>query len=233
MARINTYKTDLDVQDKDKWIGTDSSTGKTRNFTAQGLANNFNQTGKIGIGGQIPFKSYTAAPNARLAGTISFPGGFGDQTEFSTITEFVFSEESSGGIYVADYLNYLEDNAIFIYDLADVNKFAKYNLTSLTERLSQPGFYDATVVFVEGNGNFSYNTYYGVIEAQSAADKTYIHNQGTASNTWVVNHNLEKFPSITVVDSANRVVIGDVIYNSENQLTVTFNGSFSGKAYAN
>ena len=233
MARINTYKTDLDVQDKDKWIGTDSSTGKTRNFTAQGLANNFNQTGKIGIGGQIPFKSYTAAPNARLAGTISFPNGFGDQTAFSTITDFVFSEESSGGIYVVDYLNYLEDNAIFIYDLADVNTFAKYNLTSLTERVSQPGFYDATVVFVEGNGNFAYNTYYGIIEAQSAADKTYVHNQGTASSTWVVNHNLEKFPSITVVDSANRVVIGDIIYNSENQLTVTFNGSFSGKAYAN
>ena len=233
MARINTYKTDLDVQDKDKWIGTDSSTGKTRNFTAQSLANNFNQTGKIGIGGQIPFKSYTAAPNARLAGTISFPDGFGDQTDFSTITDFVFSEESSGGIYVVDYLNYLEDNAIFLYDLADVNNFAKYNLTSYTPRVSQPGFYDATVVFVEGNGLFSYNTYYGIIEAQSAADKNYVYTQGSASNTWVINHNLEKFPSVTIVDSGNNVVVGDIAYNTENQLTVTFNAAFSGKAYIN
>ena len=233
MARINTYKTDLDVQDLDKWIGTDSSTGKTRNFNAQGLANNFNQTGKIGIGGQIPFKSYTGAPNARLEGTISFSEGFGDQTAFSTISSFVFSEKTSGGILVDDYLNYLEDNAIFIYDLSNVNNFAKYNLTSLTPRLSQPGFYDATVVFVEGNGNFSKNTYYGVIEAQSAADKTYIHNQGSSSSVWVINHNLEKYPSVTIVDSGNNVVVGDISYNSTNQLTVTFNAPFSGKAYVN
>lgn len=233
MARINTYKTDLDVQDLDKWIGTDSSTGKTRNFSAQGLANNFNQTGKIGIGGQIPFKSYTGAPNARLEGTISFSEGFGDQTAFSTISNFVFSEKTSGGILVDDYLNYLEDSAIFMYDLSNVNSFAKYDLTSLTPRLSQPGFYDATVVFVEGNGLFSKNTYYGIIEAQGAVDKKYVHTQGVASNTWVINHNLEKFPSVTIVDSANTVVIGDINYNTENQLTVTFNGSFSGKAYLN
>lgn len=233
MARINTYKTDLDVQDLDKWIGTDSSTGKTRNFTAQGLANNFNQTGKIGLGGQIPFKAYTGSVNARPAGSISFAAGGGDQTLFSSITNFVFSEESIGGIYVVDYLNYLEDNAIFIYDLSNVNNFAKYSLTSLVERVSQPGFYDATVVFVEGNGTFTKNLYYGLIEAQSAADKEYTYTQSSASNVWVINHNLEKFPSVTIVDSANTVVIGDITYNTTNQLTVTFNGSFSGKAYLN
>ena len=233
MARINTYKTDLDVQDKDKWIGTDSTTGKTRNFTAQGLANNFNQTGKIGLGGQIPFKSYTSAPNSRPAGSISFAAGYGNETDFSTITEFVFSEESAGGIYVVDYLNYLEDNAIFLYDLADVNNFAKYNLTSLVARPSQPGFYDATVIFVEGNGQFETKKYYGLIEAQSAADKEFIFTQGVASDTWVINHNLEKFPSVTIVDSGNNVVVGDVQYNTENKLTVTFNAAFSGKAYIN
>lgn len=55
MAKISTYLIDPTIQDGDKWIGTDSQTNKTRNFTAQGLANNFNQSGKIGVGGQIPF----------------------------------------------------------------------------------------------------------------------------------------------------------------------------------
>lgn len=233
MAKINTYKIDYDIQDSDKWIGTDSASLKTRNFTAQGLANNFNQTGKIGLGGQIPFLFYTGAPNARREGTISLPGGFGDQTPFANVTELVISEKTSGDIYIVDYLQYLEDNVIFIYDLSNVNNFAKYELTSLVARDSQPGFYDATVDFVEGHGTFGQTKYYGIIEASSDVDKNYVHTQSAASSTWVINHNMEKFPSVSIIDSGNNLVVGEVQYNSTNQLTLTFTASFSGKAYLN
>lgn len=64
-------------------------------------------------------------------------------------------------------------------------------------------------------------------------DKNYIHKQLSASDTWVINHNLEKFPSVIIVDSGNNVVIGNIQYNSLNQITVKFNGSFSGNAYLN
>jgi len=57
--------------------------------------------------------------------------------------------------------------------------------------------------------------------------------QGSASNSWTVNHNLEKFPAVTVVDSANNVVIGHITYTNTNSLTVSFSSSFSGKAYIN
>tara|TARA_R110002074_G_scaffold267357_1_gene439595 strand:- start:285 stop:521 length:237 start_codon:yes stop_codon:yes gene_type:complete len=67
---------------------------------------------------------------------------------------------------------------------------------------------------------------------------TYTHNQSTKSYTWVIEHNLGKHPSITVVDSAESVVHGEVEYNSNNKVTITFSlkGSvhaFSGKAYLN
>jgi hypothetical protein len=67
---------------------------------------------------------------------------------------------------------------------------------------------------------------------------TYTHNQNTTSNTWTITHNLNRFPSVTVVDSADTVVIGTVVYNSANQLTITFFASgsavaFQGKAYLN
>ena len=67
---------------------------------------------------------------------------------------------------------------------------------------------------------------------------TYIHNQSSASDTWVVNHNLHRFPSVTVIDSGNTIVQGAVVYNSNKQLTITFFSggsalSFSGKAYLN
>ena len=69
-------------------------------------------------------------------------------------------------------------------------------------------------------------------------DITYTHNQSSTSNTWVVNHNLHRFPSVTVVDSADTIVQGTVVYNSNKQLTITFfsGGSalaFQGKAYLN
>jgi len=69
-------------------------------------------------------------------------------------------------------------------------------------------------------------------------DITYTHNQTSTSDTWVVTHNLHRFPSVTVVDSAGSIVVGTVVYNSNKQLTITFFSSgsalaFQGKAYLN
>jgi hypothetical protein len=61
----------------------------------------------------------------------------------------------------------------------------------------------------------------------------YIYNQGVPSDTWVVNHNLNKNPSITIVSSAGEEVEGAVVINSLNQITITFCAAFSGKAYLN
>jgi len=57
--------------------------------------------------------------------------------------------------------------------------------------------------------------------------------QSIAASTWVINHNLQKFPSITVVDSSGNVVVGFETYNSDNQITITFSAPFSGSAYLN
>lgn len=67
----------------------------------------------------------------------------------------------------------------------------------------------------------------------TGGDKTYVHNQIVANVIWTVTHNLGKFPSVSVVDSANTVVIGDVQYNSINSLTVVFSAAFGGLAYCN
>ena len=67
----------------------------------------------------------------------------------------------------------------------------------------------------------------------SFADKHYQHTQGVASSTWNVAHNLGTFPSVTVIDSGNSVVIGDVTYTDNNNLIINFTSSFSGKAYLN
>ena len=64
-------------------------------------------------------------------------------------------------------------------------------------------------------------------------DKTYLHTQSEASSEWVITHNLNKYPSVTIINSAGDEVIGDVTYNSVNQVTVTFAGAFKGTATLN
>lgn len=65
------------------------------------------------------------------------------------------------------------------------------------------------------------------------SDKSFVYIQSSATNVWEINHNLNKYPSVTVVDSAGSVVVGEVVYNNANKITVTFIGAFSGKAYLN
>jgi hypothetical protein len=64
-------------------------------------------------------------------------------------------------------------------------------------------------------------------------DKNYVHNQTTSSKVWTISHDLNKNPSVTIVDSGENVVVGEVQYVDNNNLTVSFNASFSGKAYLN
>jgi hypothetical protein len=62
---------------------------------------------------------------------------------------------------------------------------------------------------------------------------TYTHTQGSASNVWVINHNLNKNPSVTIIDSSGNIVNGRVKYINENTVEVYFNSSFKGSAYLN
>lgn len=77
--------------------------------------------------------------------------------------------------------------------------------------------------------NLSLN--YNYIKSQTR--DYYVHDQQASSSTWTVNHNLGKFASVNVVDTANSEIIGEVTYNNTNQLTITFSAPISGKAYIN
>lgn len=58
----------------------------------------------------------------------------------------------------------------------------------------------------------------------------YVHEQGEASNVWVINHNLNKRPQITVTDSAGNVQSGVEKYIDDNTIEIYFNNKFKGTA---
>ena len=59
----------------------------------------------------------------------------------------------------------------------------------------------------------------------------YVHTQSSASTVWHITHNMKFFPNVTIVDSGENYVVGDVEYIDWNSLDLTFSHSFAGKAY--
>lgn len=70
-------------------------------------------------------------------------------------------------------------------------------------------------------------------EQLSQINKTYLHNQIASEKVWEIEHNLGKFPSVSIIDSAGTMVIGDVLYLDENHVRISFSFAFAGKAYLN
>lgn len=80
----------------------------------------------------------------------------------------------------------------------------------------------------------------GLINTTRVDDKVYItsttytHEQAIASDVWVINHDLNKCPSIYVVDTAGHMQMpDDITVNDMNTITVTFLSAFAGLAYLN
>ena len=64
-------------------------------------------------------------------------------------------------------------------------------------------------------------------------DKTYVFTQSFATTEWNIEHGLNKYPSVVVVDSNLNQVIADVQYLDLNTIKVKFSESFTGKVFLN
>lgn len=62
---------------------------------------------------------------------------------------------------------------------------------------------------------------------------TFTFEQSSASDSWEIEHNLGRNPSVVIVDSSGNVFYPAVQYINENKIVVTMNGATTGKAYLN
>ena len=67
----------------------------------------------------------------------------------------------------------------------------------------------------------------------SNGDKNYIYSQASPIKTWKINHQLQKYPSVMVLNTANEMVFCDVKYDSENMITLAFGEAEAGRAILN
>lgn len=239
MTKIKSYPIDTNITGSDKWIGTDgNASNRTKNFTPTGLANLFNNAGSIDNINALRFKYDTVAVgDDRAIGSISFATEIGATVAFSSITDFMLHKNTSDGDYIVDIMGAFDGNIVMIQKVDDKNVFAFYKITNYEQDVVETDFYNTSLDFLQGNGSLEEDEYYFVsllqFDAIADTDKHYAHTQGVASATWSVSHNLNKYPSVTVVLSTGQKGYGDVTYVDENNLTISFTGAESGKAYMN
>jgi hypothetical protein len=234
MARISTYPVDNRIIPDDKVLGTDATGLGTKNYTFQGIVNWLNATGAVAINGQNNyFFQSVVAETGRLQGTISFNFFGGVGVQFSNINGFMLAEQAAAGYTLEDYLPILVGKQIMLAQLDNLDNFAIYDVTSLQRDDTETEFFNIVLAFKQGNGALELDKFYGISMYAGNGDKTFVFNQSTPANPWTINHGLNKFPSVTMALSTGQVGIADVTYIDTNNLTITFAGDESGKAYMN
>ena len=227
MARISSYPYDITVQDTDAWVGSDSVNRSTKQYTAEAVAKYLNIKGKISISAQMVFKYVAANPGA---GDFSGPA---DGSAMTSITTMQLSTSDVSGQDVVAFMNYLVGNNILISEQNNISTFGHFLITSYT--VSTAGFYTLNLTSLGGNGNLADLLYYdfAVFTLPSQGVPTFIFTQPTPSIEWTVQHNLGKFPSVSVVNNNNILMYGKTTYVDTNNLIINFSAGFSGKAYLN
>jgi hypothetical protein len=227
MARISSYPRDLNVTDQDAWIGTDASNRATKNFTAAAVAKYLNIKGKISISAQMIFKLVdTATPgNGQFSGPTT-------GSAISTTTTLDISPIDVSGANTVPFMQYIVGNNILINEQNNIDKFGHFTIVSYTVK---GGVYTLVLTPLTGNGNFDVDKFYdfAVFTLSSQGAPTFIFNQNTVATVWNIQHNLGKFPSITVIDTGDTVVAGEYTYIDNNNVQLNFSAAFAGKAYLN
>lgn len=237
MTKISTYVIDEKITALDKWIGSDANMqNRTKNFTPKKLAEYFNENQIINIGIPLQYKYYTLEPlEARPNGTLTFETEIGPTVNFSAVSTFILSKYTMKQNIVSDFLNFLDGCKVLLFKSSDINSFGFYRISGIEPYDVDPNFFVVTVEYETGHGALEEDEDYmiSLVSLDVAADKTFVFVQDTPANPWIINHNLKKFPSVSMVLSTGQMGIADVRYIDEDNLTITFSGDESGKAYMN
>jgi len=236
MARISTYALDAKPEISDKVIGTDNGIGeaqKTKNYSLREIMALFNERNLVAVADQVIFKFQEDIIEGREIGTISFEAGGGDGTPMSNVSDIIVSYKNSGNILISDYIKTFLNRDIILAEMGNINNFVTCKLVCIEEDF-ETVFFKFSFFVRESNGNINAEKHYIISEYAKGGDKFFEHPQSNASAFWEIKHDLDKKPSVTVsAPFSDEEVVGKVTYIDNNNLTITFNAAFSGKAYLN
>jgi len=231
MSGISSYQLKSQPDGSDIVIGTSVENGQTKNFSVQSLSNYSINSYLKNISWQ--FIVLEPDPSERPEGTISFENYGGQGTNWSAITRLYINTAMPNGTTSVNYLARLVGKDIILGDRNNLDGYGIFKLTSLTQESGSVYYMDLS--YKSGSGVIKGLHYYGVqVDIDGVeTDKNFVFTQGTASTVWNIQHDLNKYPSVSVVNNNNVLMYGETTYVDTNNLTINFSAGFSGKAYLN
>jgi hypothetical protein len=212
------------LAEKDKLSTAESITGaQAKADTAEQNAKDYADAGDAGLQSQIDsINSGDDYVNSTGDEDVSGVKTFIDNTNFqSNIT--VSGNISEGGVLLSDkYETPLE--AQNKADIAESNA-KTYADTQLSTKVDKDG--------AKQLSDENYTTNDMNLLHSLKTDSFYEYVQNTPDSEWVVTHNLNKKPSVQIFNNLGIQMIGMIIYNDLNTLTINFNGNYSGFAIIN
>ena len=251
MARISTYSIDT-LDPLDKVLGTDG-TGATKNFkigpvmpgagtsNSSTIINYITESDPRALAYLYHNNTY-GGEGSMQAGTININNS-STTTAFSAVTTLKISKYPFAATLqaspntAANILGEYVNERVKWSSVDNPNIYGIYECTAF-EQDGETDFYDMSLTYVSGNGvltagDNSSTTPDAYVLELFGTDKDYKYTQGTPASTWEVEHNLGKFPSVTVKLADGKQVEAAVVHIDKNNLTITFSSSNLGTAYMN
>lgn len=239
MARISTYPLDTHLVGSDYWIGSDADSNyATKNFTIDSVAEYMNRVATQQQA--LRFKYTNTVPRTDgcffgADGATSAPS-----VAYNTITGFTLSkfELTNLGVDISSfYSNPLGSSEVLMTQCDDVSRWAVFTWVSSVQNATNPNYYDIGVAYKGGNNGLIANKDYfiSLLTYAGANDANFLYTLDGSASVYVINHNLNKYPSVTIFDTnnANAQVETQIAFNSLNQATLTFSLPFTGEASFN
>ena len=250
MARISTYTSDTSVEKTDKLLGSNSG-GATKNFAVQDVSKFLRENNAAGVAGQPTYKYVSSAQGT---GTVYVNGA--TSLAFSSVTTLRVSKYRKGDDNsIENFLETFQGNDIIVSNVEDLDNFGIFTCSNVAQDASTD-FYTITLSSVStlSQGNLVNDKVYAIAVYSVAGDKsTSLTFQPSnfvgypSPSTETINgsplpmkyidweHDLNKYPSITVTEAFSTTGMGFVPfkYISASVVRVYFTGTTNGVIYAN
>ena len=237
MAKISTYPLDTHLIGTDYWIGSDANSNyATKNFTIDSVVEYMNRVAtqqqalRFKYTNTIPYTdgSFYGADGATAAPNVAY----------NSITGFTLNkfELTNLGIDISSfYSNPLGGSEVLITQCDDVSRWAVFSWVSSTQNAQNNSFYDIVVAYKGGNNGLIANKDYfiSLLTYAGANDANFLYTLDGSTNVYAIEHNLNKYPAVTIFDANNAEVETQIVFNSLNRATLTFSLPFTGKASFN
>ena len=171
MARISTYGFDSTPSLTDKWIGTDSATNATKNFSVESIVELLNDNSLIDQFDGVIYEYKTLDAEVQPTGIIGVTQTGNSVTQFSAVTQLFLSVKQASGDDVSQYIDAFDEHYIKVNQQGNLNNFGIFQVNEIQTHDSD--YKKLLVNFIEGNGNLHPNERYFVSNYQSVIDKDF------------------------------------------------------------